>query len=280
MQGGVGGGDRGFYFYLAVKAQGLAVPVGHDAAGIFDNGYVGRHVPFVQVGFRDNIDETHGQHGESVAIHAKARHSGGGGQAFKGLGLVGVINVQRSGEQICLGQAIPAAGLDRSAIECSRAVHAPRPAFTADRLVNHADHGLAVVGQGNQDAEQGNAGNEQFGAVDGVQNPVPFAGSRFQGEFLPPDTVVGAFGLDYGAHGQFGVPVRDGHGACIGLSLDVQIGAEMGPDDFTGGIRQPFRQRQVTRGLLHNLPICPAGQGANRDFVADRRSNWPGPTLW
>jgi hypothetical protein len=101
--------------------------------------------------------------------------------------------------------------------------------------MHHPEYRRAPVQQGDQRAPDRKAGNEGFGAVDGIQHPDIFRLLALIAEFLADNAMLGKVGLDQAAHHGFGGAVRFGHrievvaGAFV---VDAERGSEEGQDSF------------------------------------------------
>ena len=113
-----------------------------------------------------------------------------------------------------------------------------QPALAADGLIDDAQHGRAAVQQRDQRAEGGQPRDEGLGAVDRVQHPHVLGVRPLRAELLADDAVLRPAGGDQLAHGRLRRPIGDGDRAGVGLRLDLQALAEVGPDSRAGDVGQ------------------------------------------
>lgn len=105
-----------------------------------------------------------------------------------------------------------------------------------DRLIDTAEHGLPLMEEGDEGAPEGDAGDETFGAVDGVEHPDEFSVFVFVAVFLADDPVGGEFLVDALAHQLFGSAISDSHRGGVVLGFDLEIGVgEVGAQKITAG---------------------------------------------
>jgi len=126
--------------------------------------------------------------------------------------------------------------------------------------------------QRDQGAEDGQAGHEGLGAVDRVQHPKVGRVAAHDAVFLAVDAVRGGLALQDLAHHRLGFAVGDRHGGFVKFAVDLQVGAEVGPDHRAGSVGEAtgeFDERigtgfQRTCGLGHRAGFRKRQRAAKR----------------
>src|SRR5208282_5971650 len=108
--------------------------------------------------------------------------------------------------------ALASARLGHSTVEEAGAAAGTRPTLTEGRMIDDAEDGAPFVKKRYEGAEEGLAGDEGLGAVDGIEHPDVGSARVLGAMLLADDAVVGEVRLDAPAHGRLGLAVGDGDG--------------------------------------------------------------------
>ena len=195
--------------------RGTAGPIGDDAAGTADDGDERSDVPWVHDWIERNVGPAAGEQQVAVAIAPSADEFRGGKEAVAG-GAVLIFGEVKgvAREQGGFGETGGGAATDVAAAEGGRRAVAEHE-LTEDGLVDAAEHGLAVMEEGDERAEERHAGDKGLGAVDGIKDPDEFCVGVFGAEFFTDDAVAGEFFADELAEKCFGATVGDGDGGGV-----------------------------------------------------------------
>ena len=119
-----------------------------------------------------------------------------------------------------------------------------------DRLVDGAEDGLAVMKERDQGGEERHAGDERFGAVDGIEDPDEFGVGVFVAEFFADDAVGREFFGDPTAEELLGAAVgeRDGRGVGFGFDGEGRV-AEVRTNEVTAFVGELRKEGAVGREI-------------------------------
>src|SRR5260221_7906923 len=280
VQRRVAGGDDAA---VRGEAEGLALPIGEDSAGAFDDRHHGAIVVWFQAGFDDQIDEAAGDQAIGVAIAAVARQLDARLEAGEGVAVSAAEHVGRGGEEGGAGEIGAGAAANRAAVMRRLLPGDAAPALARNRLVDDAEHRPPLMEQRDQRAKERDARDEGFGAVDRIEHPDPFGAFADGAEFLAEDAVGRKTRLDQRPHRLFRLAVGDRHRTRVRLVVDCDLLAEIGPDHRAGGIRQRLGEGAPgggDHGGRHAAPPISASPDKRRyrrgpwPWAGRRRSSW------
>lgn len=169
------------------------MPVGNDAAGATDDRHEGGDVPRVHDGIETHVGPAARHEQVAVAISPSADEFCLGEQAVAGGAVLIFREIERvAGEQGGVSEPTGGATADGAVVERGGDAVADHE-LTEHGLVDHAEDGLAVMEECDQGAPQRDAGDEGFGAVDGIEDPNEFGVGAIAAEFFADDAVGGKF---------------------------------------------------------------------------------------
>lgn len=195
------------------------MPVGDGAAGTTDYRHERSDVPRVHDWIDGDIDETCREHEVAIAICPGAVEAGRVDQAItRGAVLILAEIEMVAGHQSRLVESGGGAATGGLAVERGGLVIADGE-LTERGLIDRAEDGLALVKQGDKGRPQWNAGDEAFGAIDGIEHPDPFGIRAIAAMFFADDTVVRKAFTDHFAHKLFRPAIGGCDGGRIGLEF-------------------------------------------------------------
>jgi len=248
--GGVGGIGR------------ISRPIGNGAAGTADHGDESGNVPRVYDGIDRDVDEAGGEHQVTVAVGPRAVEAAGVDQRI-GIRVRLIVSEVAvvAGNQSGLGEVSGGAAADRLAVERRRVVVADSE-LTERRLVDGAEHRLALMEEADEGGPKRDAGDEAFGAVDRIEHPDPLRASVFTAEFLPNNAVIREARFDHLPHNFFSAAIGGGDGRVVDLELNGGAGiAEIRSDEVGAGAGE-FGEEGAFRGEFHGEELAHVSSAA------------------
>ena len=149
------------------------------------------------------------------------------------------------GRQNDIVQRAAAARGCRASIKLRWLANGANPALSRDWLVNNAQHGPAILQQGNQRAENRAAGDKACRAINGVQHPNTAGIGPFCAKFLANNAIARCFALQAQTHGLFRRAIRQCDGGGVGFAFQTKASAEVGANGISRRIGQGKRQLKV-----------------------------------
>lgn len=268
----LGGGTRDGGFG---GIRGVAVPVGDDAAGSADDRDECGDVPRVHDRVEHDVGEAGGDEEIAVGVTPRADEFGALRESVVARGGLRLITrgIERiAGEERGVFDASGGAAADRFVVERGGDVVADDE-LVEDRLVNHAEDWLAAMKEGDEGREKRDAGDEGFGAVDGVEDPDEFGVGAIAAEFFANDAVGGKRFGDETAEKFLGAAVGGGDGRGVGFRFDREGEiAEVRTDEgaaFGGELRGEGAKRRQVHGVVEA-----AKRGEHTKNVSGWRERW------
>lgn len=237
------------------------MPIGNDAAGAADDRHEGGDVPRVHDGIETHVGPAARHEQVAVAISPRADEFGLGEQAVAGGAVLIFREIERvAREQGGLSEPRGGATADGAVVERGGGAVADHE-LTEHGLVNHAEDGLAVMEECDQGAPQRHAGDESFGAVDGIEDPNEFGVGAIAAEFFADDAVGGKFFGDEAAHECFGAAVgeRDRRGVALRFDSEIEA-AEVRTDEGSARVGEFVAEGAVGREV-HGVKLAHGAHG-------------------
>ena len=229
------------------------LPIREHAAGALDDGHQRHVIVRLQVSLDDEVAVTRREQTVRVAVASEHRNL----DVFRNLlvrrQVIALEHVRGCGVQVRVAQGLTPAGRDGLAVERGGLPLDPDPPLLQHGLIQHAEHGFAVVEQRHQRAPQRLTRDERLGAVDGIEDPGPLLRSalaEFDALLLAEDGVRREPLADERAHGRLGALVGDGHRRRVVLVVDLQRCAKVLHGDASGGVHEIRGEGDVLGGNL------------------------------
>ena len=230
---------------------GAALPVGDDAAGAAHDGHEGGDVPRVHDRVGGDVGAAGGEQEVAVAIGPGAEEADALGEGVEGGAVLEFGGVERvAGEQRGVGEAGAFAHADGGAVERGGGAVADHE-LVEDGLVDRAEDGLSVVKEGDERAPERDAGDEGFGAVDGIEDPGEFGVGVEAGEFFADDAVGREFFGDEIAEKLLGAAVGGGDGGGVGFEIDGEGGIEEVGAEEVAALEGEFGEKRAVGREVH-----------------------------
>ena len=227
-----------------------AVPIGDDAAGAADDGDEGGDIPGVHDRIEGKVGPAAGDKQVAVAVSPSADEFGRGEQAVGGGAVLVFGEIERvAREQRSIGEARGGPAADGAAVEGGGRAVAEHE-LAQNGLVNAAEHGLALVEEGDECAPKRDAGDERLGAVDGIEHPDELGVGVLGAKFFADDAVGGEFCGNEPAQEFFGAAIGGRDRGGIGFGFDGEGGIrEVWADKVAAALGEFGRESAVGREI-------------------------------
>ena len=247
-------------------------PIGHNPAGPSDDRNERGDVPRVHNGIEHHVGPAAGDEQVAVAVAPSSDEFGGSEDASACRTVLIFGEIERvAGEKRGLSEARGGAAAHGATVERGDLIIAEHE-LAKNRLMNAAEHGLTLMQQCDERAEERHTADEGLGAVDRIEHPDELGVRIFGAEFFADNPVIGKSFGDEPTEKFLGPFIGDRHGRSISLGFNGQRGAgEMRTNEITTALGELGHEDAV--GIeIHREQVGPRHRRNTRkkdsDFLA------------